>query len=127
LGLFGRNHGAEEALAFTAYARLTQGDVDEERRLQQDAVLLLEQQPYYEGNAYALEVAAAHALHAGAAVGAPRTLGLARGLRERIHTTVRDALGDGGVRRGLRRRPPGGPRWCARSRPPEPHPGLRTA
>ena len=104
------NVGAHmQALVYTAYALLIQGHPDEARRLLLAAVPLVEQQPYYEGNAYALEVAAAQGLHAGSAVEAARALGLAQALRDligalvwpltrsmvdAIHDAVRESLGD---------------------------------
>ena len=73
------------------------------------AAELVETQPFYEGNAYCLEVAAAYALGGGNAIGAARALGQARALRELIgarvwalleelsglvHAGVREELGD---------------------------------
>jgi ATP/maltotriose-dependent transcriptional regulator MalT len=106
------NLGAQmQALVFTAGLALLDGRVDEARSLLRDAADLVEQQPYYEGNGYCLEVAASYALGAGEAMGAARALGQASALRELIgarvwalmeqmselvHSGVRAALGDEG-------------------------------
>lgn len=99
-----------QALVFIAGLALFAGRTDEARRLLLDASDLVEQQPFYEGNAYCLEVAASYALGFGNAAGAARALGQARSLRELIgarvwalleemstlvHAGVREALGAG--------------------------------
>ena len=89
---------------------LVEGRRDDARRLLLDAVPLVEQQPYYEGNAYCLEVAAAYgAGRRHAAEAAAGRSGMARALRdligatvwallesasEAVHPSVREALGD---------------------------------
>lgn len=104
------NIGARmQALVFMGGLALVDGRVDEARKLLLDAAELVEQQPFYEGNAYCLEVAASYALVSGRADGAARALGQASALRELIgarvwalmeqmselvHTGVREALGD---------------------------------
>ena len=104
------NLGAQmQALVFMAGLALVDGRVDEARVLLRDGADLVEQQPYYEGNGYCLEVAASYALGSGRASGAARALGQASALRELIgarvwalmeqmselvHAGVRDALGD---------------------------------
>ncbi len=104
------NLGAQmQAMVFTAGVSLFDGRTDEARTLLLEACDLVEQQPFYEGNAYCMEVAAAYALGAGDASGAARALGQARALREMIgarvwalleqmselvHTGVREVLGD---------------------------------
>ena len=104
------NIGAQmQALVFMAGVHLFEGRADEARSMLLPASDLVEQQPFYEGNAYCLEVTAAYALGRQDPRGAARALGQARALRELIgarvwallegmselvHASVRDALGD---------------------------------
>ncbi len=104
------NLGSEmQALVFMAGLALLDGRRDDARRLLLDSVPLVEQQPYYEGNGYCLEIAAAYGVADGQAAAAARALGLAKTLREligakvwalleeasvAIHARVREALGD---------------------------------
>jgi hypothetical protein len=98
-----------QALVFMAGLALGGGSRDEARRLLHDSVPLVNQQPYYEGNAYCLEVAAMYGVTGGRAADAARALGLAKALRtligaivwpllaafsDGIHAMVREALGD---------------------------------
>ncbi len=70
------------ALVFLAGMRLTCGLPDESVALLLEATDLMEAEPYYEGNAYCLEVAAALAITRGDVTGATEALGLAQTLRE---------------------------------------------
>lgn len=104
------NLGAQmQALVFIAGLALADGHPDEARSRLLEASYLVEQQPFYEGNGYCLEVSASYAMGLGHADAAARALGRARGLRELIgarvwalmeemsavvHARVADALGD---------------------------------
>jgi hypothetical protein len=108
LGHESGNVGAEmQALVFEAGLQLTSSRHDQARELLESACDLVELQPFYEGNAYCLEVVAAYVAGGGYASEAARLLGLARALRDlvgariwalldpmsgRIHETVRSAL-----------------------------------
>ena len=92
------------ALVFLAGMRLTCGLPDESVSLLVEATELMEAEPYYEGNAYCLEVAAAFAVTQGNLTGATEALGLAQTLREvsgarvwaliaQMSEAVRDAAG----------------------------------
>ena len=70
------------ALVFLAGMRLTCGLPDESVSLLLEATELMEAEPYYEGNAYCLEVAAAFSVTEGNLTGATEALGLAQTLRE---------------------------------------------
>ncbi len=104
------NVGAQmQALVFMAMVALVEDRRGDARRLLLDAVPLVEQQPYYEGNGYCLEVAAAYGVSGGRAEAAAVALGMAKALRDLIgaavwallesasqavHLSIREALGD---------------------------------
>ena len=92
------------ALVYLAGMRLTCGLPDESVSLLVEATELMEAEPYYEGNAYCLEVAAAFAVTKDNLIGATEALGLAQTLREvsgarvwaliaRMSQDVREAAG----------------------------------
>jgi hypothetical protein len=92
------------AVVFLAGMRLTCGLPGEAAQLLLEATELMEAEPYYEGNAYCLEVAAAFAVARGQLSDAVEALGLAQTLREvsgaqvwaliaRMSETVREAAG----------------------------------
>ncbi len=91
-GALGREYGnvaAEmQAAVFLAVLGLATGDLAEARELLASASDLVEQHPFYEGNAYCLEAAAAVAVADGDAVAAARALGVARALRDVIGARV---------------------------------------
>ena len=70
------------SLVYLAAMRLTCRLPDESVSLLLEATELMEAEPYYEGNAYCLEVAAAFAVTSGNLTGATEALGLAQTLRE---------------------------------------------
>jgi predicted ATPase len=105
------NVGAHiQALAYMADLAVAGGRQNEAHHLLQRAVPLLEQQPYYEGNGYCLESAAAYAtVTRGPSPAAARALGMAKALRDltgarvwplleessrEVHTLVRASLDD---------------------------------
>jgi predicted ATPase len=89
LGRHSGNVGAEmQALVFEAYLQLTSGRRDRARELLAPACDLVEQQPFYEGNAYCLEAVAAYTADGGHPDEAARLLGLARALRELVGARI---------------------------------------
>jgi predicted ATPase len=103
------NIGAEmQGLVFEADQQLVRGDRARARQLLVAACDLVEAQPFFEGNAYCLEIVAAYAVEDGDPREAARLLGLASALRDmlgarvwallsatctRIHERVRNAGG----------------------------------
>ena len=81
------NIGAEmESHVFEADLQLTSGRRDKAHELLESACDLMERQPFYEGNAYCLEVVAAYAAAGGNTTEAARLLGLAWALRDVLGT-----------------------------------------
>jgi ATP/maltotriose-dependent transcriptional regulator MalT len=98
-----------QSLTLTASIALHQGSIDKAGDLLRATVPLIEQQPFYEGNAYCLETAARYALAHERPSIAAEALGLATALRdltgastwamlqrqsEAVLESVRDAMGE---------------------------------
>jgi predicted ATPase len=83
------NVGAQmQGLVFDADLRLSLGQVADARELLLAACDLVDLQPFFEGNAYCLEVAAACAVAGGRTAGAAELLGLATALRDMLGARV---------------------------------------
>lgn len=83
------NRAAEmQASVFLALLRLVEGDAAEAGRLLGAAADLVEEQPFYEGNAYCVEAAAALGLAAGDPSTAAHALGVAAALRDVVGARV---------------------------------------
>lgn len=91
-GELGRRYGnvaAEmQSSVFSAALRLQAGEVDEAARLLGIAAGIVERYPFYEANAYCVEIAGAVALARGDAAAAARALGAGAALREVVGARV---------------------------------------
>ncbi|MEZ5185050.1 MAG: DUF4062 domain-containing protein [Candidatus Nanopelagicales bacterium] len=91
-GELGREYGNVAAdmqsSVFQAIMSLQTGRVDEASRLLRQAAEVVERYPFYEANAYCVEVAGAVALARGEAVEAARAFGMAQALRDVVGARV---------------------------------------
>lgn len=85
---FGNVAAQLQSLVFPAAALIQLGRQDEARRMLGEAADLVQRYPFYEANAYCVEVAGACALQRGDAAAAARALGMADALRDVVGARV---------------------------------------